>query len=390
MKKRKILVITTGGTIAAVEKDGVRVLGDMETFCHNLLDNTHFENVSIDVISPLNTFSENMTIKKWQVLLQCIKQRLSSDKNIAISNDANEVDTKSFDKIPSSDIDGIIITHGSDTMAYTASMLSFATQGLNIPIVLVASSQPIIGCSDSNGNTNFSAAVHFITGTQYSGTFVAYSYNNIDTTVYVGERVLQSQSFVDRYATFGSHCDFGVIDKDGKFDPRDVELCKSKMHKSNKLSNNSHSSNSLDIKSNAQTNIPLLYKIPDIASLNSNILIITPHVGMDFSAFSLEHIDTVVINPYHSATYCWLDDSDDKYSIQTLCKKCEDRNIPIMMSPCRQHAPLYNSSKNNIIRLCNISLEATYSKILWANSVYEIGSQEWLEFLNKPICNEFV
>ena len=39
--------------------------------------------------------------------------------------------------------DGVVITHGTDTMAYTASVLSFMLRGIPIPVVLTGSQLPI-------------------------------------------------------------------------------------------------------------------------------------------------------------------------------------------------------------------------------------------------------
>lgn len=40
--------------------------------------------------------------------------------------------------------DGIVVTHGTDTMAYTASILSFMLHNIPIPIVLTGSQLPIL------------------------------------------------------------------------------------------------------------------------------------------------------------------------------------------------------------------------------------------------------
>ena len=54
--------------------------------------------------------------------------------------------------------DGIVITHGTDTMAYTASMLSFMLQNIDIPVVLTGSQHPIVR-PDSDGRINLKNAV---------------------------------------------------------------------------------------------------------------------------------------------------------------------------------------------------------------------------------------
>ena len=53
---------------------------------------------------------------------------------------------------------GIVITHGTDTMAYTASMLSFMLQNIDIPVVLTGSQHPIVR-PDSDGRVNLKNAV---------------------------------------------------------------------------------------------------------------------------------------------------------------------------------------------------------------------------------------
>ncbi|MCL1944907.1 MAG: asparaginase domain-containing protein [Firmicutes bacterium] len=353
MKKKNILVIITGGTFASVEiEDGVRVLGDIVKFCDTLkcVETGLDSNVEMDIVSPLYMFSENITFEDWQVILSCIRDNLKIKK-----------------------YDGVLITHGSDTLAYTANMIAISTQGCNIPIILIASSQPL-GYSGCNGLVNFKAALNFVVGTQYKGTYVAYSYDNVDTIIYVGERVLQSQMFVDRYSSFGSNLDFGIIQLDGTFVIGDIELCKTKLQQ-------------VDDK-------PLIDRLPNLYDLNSNILMISPHVGMDFGVFDLKGVDTVIVNPYHSSTYCWLEIKDDKIeqnkSMQILHDKCMKLNIPLIVAPYRDNATKYSNIKNKILRLPNISSEATLVKVLWANSLYNKDSIEWNNFLYTPIACEFL
>ena len=54
--------------------------------------------------------------------------------------------------------DGFVILHGSDTMAYTASMLSFMLENLNKPVVLTGSQLPL-GMLRTDGRENFITAV---------------------------------------------------------------------------------------------------------------------------------------------------------------------------------------------------------------------------------------
>jgi L-asparaginase len=71
------------------------------------------------------------------------------------------------------DSDGVIITHGTDTLQYTAAVLGylFGTQG--IPVVLVSSDYPLEDAR-ANGLENFAYAVDFITHRYGSGVYVSY------------------------------------------------------------------------------------------------------------------------------------------------------------------------------------------------------------------------
>ncbi|MCT7680781.1 MAG: asparaginase, partial [Lactobacillus crispatus] len=57
------------------------------------------------------------------------------------------------------DYDGIVVSHGTDTMAYTASMLSFMLKNINIPVVLTGSQVPInVVLSDAHDNLRLAFA----------------------------------------------------------------------------------------------------------------------------------------------------------------------------------------------------------------------------------------
>lgn len=63
--------------------------------------------------------------------------------------------------------DGFIILHGSDTMAYTASALSFMLEGLNKPVILTGSQLPI-GTIRTDGKENLITAIE-IAATRNNG-----------------------------------------------------------------------------------------------------------------------------------------------------------------------------------------------------------------------------
>jgi L-asparaginase len=109
----KILLITTGGTIASVstpeglapDADG----GVLSEILRPLSAQYH-----IDRLPLFNIDSSNMQPEEWQQIALCIARR---HKNY----------------------DGIVITHGTDTMAYTAAALSFMLRNIPLPVVLTGS-----------------------------------------------------------------------------------------------------------------------------------------------------------------------------------------------------------------------------------------------------------
>lgn len=114
---KKILLFTTGGTIAS--KEGANGL-EPEMNADELLSYMGDLTMSYDITCEelLNLDSSNIQAEEWQKIAGRIYENLDS-------------------------YDGIIVTHGTDTMAYTASMLSFMLQELPIPVVITGSQMPI-------------------------------------------------------------------------------------------------------------------------------------------------------------------------------------------------------------------------------------------------------
>lgn len=114
---KNILLLTTGGTIASscYVNGLVPSLGaqDILDFVPELHDICRVEYKTI-----LNLDSSNIQPEEWKLIVKEVFDGLNS-------------------------YDGIVITHGTDTMAYTASMLSFMLTNLNKPVILTGSQIPI-------------------------------------------------------------------------------------------------------------------------------------------------------------------------------------------------------------------------------------------------------
>ena len=114
---KRILLIATGGTIASRPTDGGLApqlcAKDILSCVPALRDLCH-----IDALQLLSIDSTNMTPDNWLAIAACVKDNYFR-------------------------YDGFVITHGTDTMAYTASALSYLIQNSAKPIVLTGSQKSI-------------------------------------------------------------------------------------------------------------------------------------------------------------------------------------------------------------------------------------------------------
>ena len=114
---KKILMIGTGGTIASeVTQDGLAP----ELTSAQLLE--HIPAISelcqVESIQLLNLDSTNIAPCHWRLMARCIRDHYAA-------------------------YDGFVITHGTDTMAYTAAALSYLIQSSPKPIILTGAQKPI-------------------------------------------------------------------------------------------------------------------------------------------------------------------------------------------------------------------------------------------------------
>lgn len=135
MSTPKILIIYTGGTIGMIKDQRT---GELRSFNFEYiydhvpeLERFNFELKSISISKPID--SSEITLCHWTDLVEIIE-----------TNYAN--------------YDGFVILHGSDTMAFTASALSFMLQGLTKPIILTGSQLPI-GTIRTDGKENLITAI---------------------------------------------------------------------------------------------------------------------------------------------------------------------------------------------------------------------------------------
>ena len=140
-----ILIIYTGGTIGMKEDpmDGTLKPFDFSQIMEEVPELNKFD-VKIDsyTFDPLID-SSDVEPSLWISLAELIYERYE-------------------------DYDGFIILHGTDTMAYSASTLSFMLEGLTKPVVFTGSQLPI-GVPRTDGKENLISAVEIAAAKDYEG-----------------------------------------------------------------------------------------------------------------------------------------------------------------------------------------------------------------------------
>src|SRR5687768_18433219 len=169
----KIALISTGGTIASkidYRTGGVTSVLSAKDLYTSIPELSLYASIDTEIL--FNEYSENIGPMEWHLI-------------------ANKV----IEKINSGNYDGIIISHGTDTMSYTAAALSFALQDLPIPVIIVGA-QRSSDRPSSDASSNLIASVIFATQLDYSGVFVAMHGSISDKEIYchIGTRVRKNHT----------------------------------------------------------------------------------------------------------------------------------------------------------------------------------------------------
>jgi glutamyl-tRNA(Gln) amidotransferase subunit D len=152
----KISILHTGGTIAS--KVDYRTGGVIAKFTPQEL---------------MAMFPELKDIASIESRL--IRNMWSEDMRFAHYN----IMAKEVAKEVARGVDGIIITHGTDTMHYSSAALAFALEGLKIPVILVGA-QRSSDRGSTDAATNLTSAAFFIANSDFAGVAICMHENMSD------------------------------------------------------------------------------------------------------------------------------------------------------------------------------------------------------------------
>jgi len=337
----KILLIMTGGTICTRVNPRGHLSSDTEHIVPVLaehLKKNGFPDAVFDVLPVLDTLSENMTFAKLNTLLNAFR---AAKKRIEAA-------------------DGVIIAHGTDTLAYTSSLLSLVLAGYTKKPIFLVSSDKTLSDPDANGHANFRAAAELISRGFGAGVYVPY--RNADGIVYLhhGAHLMQCANFTSDFYS------------------RDMVPYEKA------------------VPYTVQAEASMLEQL---TRLSDCVMKIEPYVGLDYGAYGLpKRIRAVLHGSYHSATAC-LDRTGKVYSSRSviyLVKRCRKLGIDVFLSPLRasQRADLAGSYDTVAAMLeygmqpvFSLTNETAYMKLALAYSLgYE--REEVGLFLDREVASE--
>lgn len=341
-----ILLVLTGGTICSFADSKGERASETKKAQALIVENFRksdslYRSESCVDFTPcflLDILSENMTLTHLNTLISGLKKQ---DFSL---------------------YDGVIILHGTDTLAYTASLLSLLLAGINIPVFLISSQLPIYE-KEANGNDNFKAAVELTVNGIAPNVYAVYKNSDGKMFLHYGCHLLQCANHSNDFYS----SDMTEIDE-----------------------------RSLMIKgeeANAKTML-----LDKIDSISSRVLKIEPYVGIDYSSFNLNGVKAVLHGVYHSSTLSvnpYKDDESHPDSVMYLKKMCDSvtPKIPIFIQPCDENAYSYETTgialRGGIIPINGMTGETAYTKLLLGLSLGYEGS-ELVSFMNTDINGEFI
>lgn len=262
-------VIFTGGTIGSSDNGDYISTDSAKSYKLISMYEKEYGKEEFLTDRPCEILSENITCRDYDVIVAAVQKMMEEG------------------------VDGIILTHGSDTIQYTAALLSYVIRD-EIPIMIVCSNY-VLEDDRANGINNFRAAVDFINNKYGKGVFVPYTGADGITRIFYGNNILKHDIYSDELRALGEIY-YGYYEGE----------CFTKCKKDNPCV------------------ITGTYSLPAKKSDFSEVLVINPYPGMKYP--DPEGYTAVLHTTYHSGTICTT--TEDLYS---FARKAKEKNIPVYL-----------------------------------------------------------
>ena len=320
----KVLLLSTGGTIASkvdYRTGAVTPVLTAEELNSSVPELSKIANIDAEVL--LSEYSENIMPENWLE----IAKKISSYSN--------------------SNYSGIIIAHGTDTMHYTSSFLSFALAGFPIPIVLVGSQRSSDRAS-SDAALNLIGATKFITESKTKGVYIVMHNDENDNTVacHIGTRVRKNHtSKRGAFQTVGD-------------DPAFI-IAEEKIQKN--ISKEFYKSQEFQPKINLDTKIALVKYYPGYDPKLVEQIIDNGYKGIIFEGTGLGHIGRIMYDSVKKA--------NEKGVFLGMTSQCIDGRVRMTV---------YESGRD-LLNLGIIPLENMLPEVALVKAMWVLGNTQNIE-----------
>ena len=324
----KILLLSTGGTIASkvdYRTGAVTPVLTAEELNSSVPELAKIANIDAEVL--FSEYSENIMPEHWLKIAEKIKEFSESDYS------------------------GIIIAHGTDTMHYTSSFLSFALAGFPIPIVLVGSQRSSDRAS-SDAALNLIGATKFIIENNTKGVYIVMHQDENDDTIacHFGTRVRKNHtSKRGAFQTIGDNPAFIIAEN--------------KIQKN--MSKNYFQKNEFQPKINLDTKVALVKYHPGFDPNLINQIIENGYKGIIFEGTGLGHIGKVMYENVKKA--------HEKGVFLGMTSQCIDGRVRMTV---------YESGRD-LLDLGIIPLEDMIPEVALVKAMWVIGNNENVEDVKK-------
>lgn len=339
-------LLSTGGTISS--KIDYRTGGVMAALTAKELNDSIPELTRIANIDPevvLSEYSENIKPEHWSLIARKVANNILSGK-----------------------YDGIIVSHGTDTMHYTSAALSFALQNLPIPVVLVGA-QRSSDRPSSDASLNLIGACTFATRSKFSGVFVAMHYSISDEVIacHIGTRVRKNHtSRRDAFHSIDVY-PFSLIKKD------QIEI--SRQYTDLKFQERNKNLESMVVRPNFESKVSLLKFYPGFDCRMIDYCVDLGHRAIILEGTGLGHINKECFSQIENAVNKGI--------------------IIFMTSQCiwgRTALTVYDTGRDllnlGVIPLSNMTSETALVKAMWCFGNFT-EEKEVIKTMTSNIANEF-
>ena len=310
----KLLFIFTGGTIGTtVSEDGKRRLAEAKEGAEPLplkviKENLPEQDFTADIRIPYCVLSEHMTLSYLEKLADCLRRE----------------ELNSYD--------GVVITHGSDTLAFTAAFLGEIMKGCPVPVFLLAAQRPMED-PGSNALDNTRATLELLRASKEMGGIpgVYVVYRNSDGVVYLhrAAELVQCKPGSDDFFSEGMQP--LVCTEDGYVWPEHT----------------------------GETGKDEAFRVPEL-KLKQDVLILHPYVGIRYDCISLSGVRAVLHTLYHSSTA--------PKELEDFLDRCREAGVTCYILPCVAEEANYETTAGLIshgaVPVSGMTEERAYMKLL--------------------------